>query len=81
MVYELINYFYIDLFERPKRLGDLSFPIDLDESPFGFLWKKPEQKWLIPSASVLQLSKHFSQDWPLGFAKNEVPKRFKIARF
>jgi hypothetical protein len=31
MVDELINDLEINLFERPKRFGNLSFPIDLDE--------------------------------------------------
>ena len=40
----------------------------------GFLAGKLHQKWLIPSASVLKLSEHFAQDWPLGFTKNDIPK-------
>jgi hypothetical protein len=31
MIYKLINDFQIDLFECPKRLGNLSFSIDFDE--------------------------------------------------
>jgi hypothetical protein len=60
MIYELINDFQIDLFEGPKRLINLSFPIDFDEclplarSRFRFQ-KYLEVEWIIPRHSVVQL--------------------------
>src|SRR6516164_6103910 len=68
----------MDFSKGSERLGNLSFSIDFDQylllARSGFWWKKFEQKWPIPSHSVFQLSEHFAQDWPLGFAKNDVPE-------
>jgi hypothetical protein len=79
MIYEAINDFQIDLFEGPKRLGNLSFPIDFNESlPLsrsGFRRRKYlEVNWIIPRHSVVQLSEHFTQDWSFRFAEETVPK-------
>jgi hypothetical protein len=54
----------------------ICFPFDeyLSLARPGFWRKKFEEKWLIPSASVLQVSEHFAQNWSLGFGKNDVPK-------
>jgi hypothetical protein len=83
MIYELINDFQIDLFECPKRLGNLSFSIDFDEYlslARSGVWyrKKLEVDWFIPRHPVFQLSEHFAQDWSFGFAKNAVPKMATI---
>jgi hypothetical protein len=78
MIYGHINDFQIDPSKGSKRLGNLSFSIDFDQylllARSGFWRKKLEQKWPIPSHSVLQLSEHFAQDWPLGLAEKAVPK-------
>src|SRR5258707_10727177 len=79
MIYDLIDVFQIDLFKRPKRLGDLSFAVDLDQclplARSGFRCRKNLQvKWIVPCHSVIQLTKHFMQNWSPGFSEDAVPK-------
>ena len=68
----------MDFSKGSKRLGNLSFSIDFDQylllAGSSFWRKKLEQKWPIPSHSVVLLSEHLALDWPLGFAKNAIPK-------
>ena len=75
----LTNDFEVDVFERPKRLGNLSFAIGLDECfPLarpGFRgWKDCEIERLIAHHPVVQLLEHFVQDRPSDFAEDAVPK-------
>src|SRR5260221_7899478 len=79
MIYDLLGVFQIDLFKRPKRLGDLSFAVDLDQclplARSGFRCRKNLQvKWIVPCHSIIQLTKHFMQNWSLGFSEDAVPK-------
>ena len=79
MIDELINDFQIDSFERPKRLANLSLPIDLDErlplAGSGFRCRKNfKVKRITPRHSVVQLSEHVAQNWSLSFAEETVPK-------
>ena len=65
--------------ERPKRLCNLSFPIQFDErlplARSGFRCRKNlNVERIIPRHSVVQLSEHFAQNWSLGFAEETVPK-------
>jgi hypothetical protein len=57
MIYDLINNFQVYLSKLPQGFGNFSFSIQFDEylslARSGFWRKKLEQKWLIPSASVL----------------------------
>jgi hypothetical protein len=84
----LTNDFEVDLFERSKRLGNLSFATGLDECfPMprpGFRGRKDcEIERLIAHHPVVQLSEHFVQNWPLGFAEDAVPElvvTFKVIR-
>ena len=79
MIYELINDFEIDLLKCPKRLGNLSSPIQFDEclplERSGFRCRKNlKVERIIPHHSVVQLSEYFAQNWPLGLAEETVPK-------
>ena len=59
MIYDFINDFQVDLFERPKRLGNLAFSIHLDQylplARSGFWCRKElNQKRNVTSRSLLE---------------------------
>ena len=79
MIDELINGGYVDVFERPKRLRNLSFPIQFDERLLlarAAFWcrKDSELERLIPGHPVVHLPEHLAQNRPLGFAEDAVPE-------